>query len=65
MGIGQKLPDVGLWGAEAAALKMLGIDESKLLENPYKADYMPLNNAKHICWEMMLIHNELHKIKNK
>jgi hypothetical protein len=52
MGVGRVLPMNGLWGAEAAALKALG---AELVDNPYKASHMPVEDAKSICWEAMQI----------
>lgn len=53
MGVARQTPDRGLWGAEAAAAKALGV---VIPPNPYTADHLPNNDAKAICWEVMQIH---------
>jgi DNA polymerase III epsilon subunit-like protein len=55
MGIANQLPSQGLWGAEQAALKKLGHSPELLKKNPYKASHVPVEDAKSIAWEVMLL----------
>jgi len=60
-GVAKHLPNEGLWGAEKAALKSLGSDVSRLDQNPFVADHTPLNDARHECWAIMVIHDAILK----
>jgi hypothetical protein len=60
-GVGFKMPEDGDWGAEDAACKQLG---RARLENPFKADHMPLNDCQSNCFDMMMIHHFIYEKKN-
>lgn len=61
MGVGLQLPVDGLWEAEKAATKKLGISLDK---NPYSHDHNPKNDAKSLCWEIMQIHKAILSLRN-
>lgn len=59
-GVAERLPTDGWWGNESAAFKRLGRDP---LENPFRADHMPLNDCQANCFDTMMIHHFIHEKK--
>ena len=61
-GIAHLTPDKGLWGAETAAVEKLGY---KMPNFDVKHDHNPLNDAKHIAFEIMEIERQLKEVNKK